>query len=153
MFPDAKFVHIHRHPHPVFRSTQKMLRGAHDFWGLQRTIDWKDRIVSQYREMYDVFFEEKELIPAGHFCEVTFDDLEGDPVGTMRAIYEALSLPQFEEFETALRAYVESISEYKRNDYAALSESETQLLADRWQPCFDALSITHIFSCSHVSRG
>jgi hypothetical protein len=138
MFPDAKFVHIHREPHVVFRSTQKMLRGAHDFWGLQRTINWDDRIVRQYREMYEVFFKEKQLITDGHFCEIAFDDLERAPLETMRRIYESLSLPDFSTFESDLRTYLESVSGYKRNDFSELSVSERQLLADRWRLCFEA---------------
>lgn len=48
--------------------------------------DW---IIRQYRAKYEVFFEERSLIPAGHCYEVGFEELEVDPVGEMRCDYAA----------------------------------------------------------------
>src|SRR5215472_10088018 len=72
LFPQAKFVHIHRNPYDVFRSTQHMVRTVTPWWTLQRPdySDLEGRTLRQYREVYDVFFEERGLIPKGHFHEV-----------------------------------------------------------------------------------
>jgi hypothetical protein len=138
MFPDAKFVHIHRHPFAVFRSTRKMIRGVHAYNGLQAAIDWDDHIVNRYCEMYDAFLEEKDLIPAGHFHELAFEDLDRDPIGQMGRIYKSLTLPDFSVCEPDLQAYVNSISGYKKNEFAELAVDVKSLLADRWQRYFEA---------------
>ena len=149
MFPDARFVHIHRHPFAVFRSTQKMTQGAHAFNGLQAAIDWDGHIVERYRKMYDSFFAEKDLIPAGQFYELRFEDLDRDPMGQMRQVYESLSLPEFSVVEPELQAYVDSISGYKKNEFSELGEDVKSLLADRWQPCFAAWGYDHDVTGGH----
>ncbi len=99
LFPDARFVHIHRHPYVVFRSTRHLIRAVQPVFRLQEgpVPDGDDRILSVYTELYDAFFEERGLIPEGRFCEVAFDDLERDPVGVVGSIYESLGLPGFED--------------------------------------------------------
>jgi hypothetical protein len=139
MFPEAKFVHIHRHPCEVFRSSMRMMEVMQSMWALQRDngVDWEMRVIRQYREMYDVFFEERGLIPAGQFHEVRFADLEADPVGTVQGIYEGLSLPEFAEVEPALRGYVTSLAGYRKNEFRPLAAPVAQRLRREWGRCFE----------------
>jgi hypothetical protein len=119
MFPDAKFVHIHRDPYTVIQSTLHLMRVGLEWLRLQSPdgIDWVDRTLGQWREMYDVYFEERELIPAGNLHEMAFADLERDPVGELKRMYESLRLPPFEAVAPALTEYVASIASYKKNKY------------------------------------
>src|SRR5215208_5840142 len=112
MFPDARFVHIHRDPYAVFRSTRGTIRTDKTLC-LQEASDSPDpdaRIIRRYRIMYDSFFEERHLIPEGRFHELSFEELERDPVGVVRRIYEHLDIHGFEEFESSLKRYVGSVS-------------------------------------------
>ena len=96
MFPQARFVHIHRDPYAVFASSRRTFRVNGLMNGLQHPRgDDEDWVLGQYRAMYDAFFEERGLIPAGHFHEVGFERLEADPIGEVGRIYEALGLPDF----------------------------------------------------------
>ena len=83
LFPDARFVHIHRDPYVVFRSTRHMIRVVQPVFRFQEgpLPDGDDRILGVYTEMYDAYFEQRGLIPEGRLCEVGFEDLERDPVG------------------------------------------------------------------------
>ncbi|HYV32407.1 MAG TPA: sulfotransferase, partial [Candidatus Binatia bacterium] len=58
-------------------------------------VDWTERALRQWREMYDAYFAEKHLIPAGNLHEIAFADLERDPIGELRRMYAALRLPPF----------------------------------------------------------
>jgi hypothetical protein len=139
LFPDARFVHIHRNPYDVFPSAEHTVRMVTPLWALQRP-DYRDlheRTIQQYREVYDVFFEERCLIPKGHFHEVSFEALEKDPVGQVRGIYEALDLPDFQCVEPALRQYVESLSGYKKNAFTELSPDLRTRIARDWRRCFE----------------
>jgi hypothetical protein len=139
LFPDARFVHIHRNPYDVFRSTEHTARTVTPLWALQRP-DYRDlheRTIRQYRELYDVYFEECELIPRGRFHEVSYEALEKDPVGQVRGIYEALNLPGFQAAEPVIRQYVETLSGYKKNAFPDLEPELRARIAQQWRRCFE----------------
>jgi omega-hydroxy-beta-dihydromenaquinone-9 sulfotransferase len=139
LFPDAKFVFIHRHPFDVFRSMKKLLSGGLRYWQMQdaRCVDWQERTIRQFREMHEVYFEERSLIPEGRLHELSYEELDDDPVGQVRTTYESLQLPDFDVFEPTLREYVDSLSGYRKNARVELPLDLRQRLADEWGFCFD----------------
>jgi hypothetical protein len=122
MFPDAKFVHIHRNPYAVFQSMVHTYATGLPFGRLQHTneVDWSERVIRQYKELYAAFFEERSRIAADRFHELAFEELEQDPVSELRRLYEALSLPAFAGVEPALRKYLDSLSGYRKNQFPEL---------------------------------
>jgi omega-hydroxy-beta-dihydromenaquinone-9 sulfotransferase len=124
LFPNAKFVHIHRDPYVVIQSTVNMMHLALDWIRLQSAahVDWTDRSLNQWREMHDAFFEQKLLIPPTQFHELAFTDLERDPIAALRKIYEELQLPTFDEVETKMRGYLDSLASYKKNKFPKVSD-------------------------------
>jgi hypothetical protein len=139
MFPAAKFVHIRRDPVIVFQSSRRTLDILLDWHRLQRrrADDFDQWIIGQYREMYDAFFAARPRIPAGQFCEIAFEELEKDPIGQVRRIYETLRLPSFETFEPALRQYLNSLAGYKKNTHPDISPELKARLKSSWQRCFE----------------
>lgn len=144
MFPDAKFVHIHRNPLTVFQSSKKTFLTIFEMHRIQRlkTRDTDDWIIDQYLRMYDAFFEERNLIPKGQYHEVGFEDLEAKPLEEVRKIYEAMSLPDFSYVEPALRKYLDSIAAYKKNEFSTLPPELRGRLAAEWRRCFDEWGYT-----------
>ncbi len=138
MFPNARFVHVHRDPYRVFQSQRHYFDTAMWYTYLQKPDPEKtdDGILQRYTALYDAFFEDQPLIPKGRFCEVRFDDLERDPVAEVRAIYEQLSLPGFMEFKPQLESYVDSLAGYRKNDYPALDEATRCRVARAWTSSF-----------------
>jgi hypothetical protein len=138
-FPDARFVHIRRHPLAVFQSMVHMYRKVLPYWSLQRSdlSDLEDYITRQYREVYDAFFEERELIPSDRFHEVAYESLETDPIGELRSLYEALALPDFSAAEAVVRQYLASLSDYRKNEYSELNCELRRRLAKEWRRCFE----------------
>jgi hypothetical protein len=139
LFPEAKFVHIHRNPFDVLRSTMHMVRTLRPWWALQRP-DYgglEVHTLRQYREAVEVFFEERELIPKGHLHEMRFEALEADPIGQLRAMYEALSLPDFEHVEPALRRYLAGLVGYRKNTLPELPADLRSRVAKEWRRCFE----------------
>lgn len=136
MFPEARFVHIHRDPYAVFQSSRKTFRLNYELSGLQHAplADLDDYLLRQYRTMYDAFFEEREFIPRGQYHEIGFEDLERDPLGEMQQLYDALQLPDFGLAAAPLREYVESIAGYAKNDFAGLPGELRQTIARAWEP-------------------
>ena len=138
LYPDAKFVHIHRNPYDVHRSTRHLVRAVLPWVTLQRPdlADLEAKAIPKYKETYDAFFEERPLIPPGHFHELAFEDLEADPMGQIRTLYERLSLPDFGHVEPRLREYLGSVSDYKKNEHPGLPIDLKERLAREWQRCF-----------------
>ena len=90
-----------------------------------------------YSTMYDAFFAEKSLIPPGQFHELGFAQLELDPTGEIRTIYETLHLPDFAEAEASLRKYVASIANYKKNQFPDFTPELRQRISTQWKRSFE----------------
>jgi hypothetical protein len=140
IFPDARFVHIHRNPYDVFQSSLHSAIKAIPWWTLQRPdhTGLEERTLDQYAELYDAYFEDKQLIPPGKLHEVRYEELETDPLGELRQLYEALQLGDFSEAEPDLRAYIDSIADYQKNRFAALNPVWKEQVAHRWRRSFEA---------------
>ena len=139
IFPDARFIHIRRDPYAVFASTMTMLRHARPVFRLQRgrgEID-AEGVLRAYTEMYDAYFADRETIPPGQLIEIAFEDLERDPVGQLRAIYEGLSLGDFEGLRPALEAYLASIAGYRKNRHRPLDDATRRRVAEAWSRSFE----------------
>ena len=145
VFPDARFIHIHRDPIVVFSSTKHMNRIGMQVFRLQEcgSDDLDTRIISRYRRMYDAFFEERGMIPAKRYCEIAFEELERDAIGQIRSIYDKLELPGFDAAFPRLNEYVESLKGYEKNQFPELPIELRARLFDAWRPCFEEWGYDH----------
>lgn len=139
IFPNAKFVHIHRDPFAVFKSSLYTSRAVTHVWSLQRyePPDLESVILRQHREVWDAFFEERRLIPPERFCELSYDDLTRDPIAALRQIYERLDLPPFDVAEPKFREYIASLADYRPNQFADLPPEQRERVVRQWRRCFD----------------
>ena len=139
LFPNAKFIHIHRDPLTVFQSTRRTFGLMVTWHNLQRpdVPDLDDWLIRQYRLMYDAFFADRPLIPARNYVEIAFEDLERDPIDELRKIYQTLNLPDFCSFEPTLQEYVNSLAGYKKNTFPNLDPVLKTRLRREWCKCFE----------------
>lgn len=140
VFPDARFVHIHRNPFTVFRSTQRLYETAVIPSSLQFQLGQEQvdsGILRRYRAMYDAFFAHQPLIPEGQYCQVSFEDLVANMTGQVEAIYRQLGLTGFEQALPKLQAYVEAHADYQKTIHRPLEEAVRQRIANAWQRNFD----------------
>jgi len=139
LFPRARFVHIHRNPYSVFRSTQHYFNTAVWYTYLQRpnreTIDRS--ILERYTVLYDSFFECRSLIPRGNYHEMCFEDLEREPLAEMRRLYARLALPGFDAVGPRLHKYVASLAGYQKNEYSEVPPPLREAVATTWKRSFD----------------
>jgi hypothetical protein len=138
LFPDARFVHIHRNPYDVFRSTRHMIRVVQPLQQLRDAPvqDGDDRIIAVYTEMYDAYFEERALIPEGRLSDVSYEDLERQPINVIGSIYESLGLLGFSDVKPRLQAYLASIAGYRKNRHGDLLEELHRRIAEDWGRSF-----------------
>ncbi len=139
LFPNARFVHVHRNPYEVFSSRQRLDSVALRGWEMHssKSIDWNERILRLYTEMHTALFEQLPLVPAGHYHEVRFEDLELDPLQVLRTIYDSLSLPSFREVESTLREYIDSIADYRKNRHPNIPAEWKRRVDNEWGQFFE----------------
>lgn len=134
LFPDARFVHIHRHPHAIFRSMHHYRDTAfwHNYLQVPDLDATDDLIVERYRSLYDAYFAQRDLIPPGRFHELSFADLEQDPVGQLKELYRVLAIPDFATFEPMLKRYLGTLKSYRKNAFRPLEGPLREPLAHAW---------------------
>ena len=138
LFPDARFVHVHRDPYAVFRSTQHLFRSLWPINVLQAPPpDTDERILRRYSAIYDSFLAERELIPEGQFHEVAYDDVVADPLGQVRVIYERFRLSGYERIRPELERYVASLGDYRRNPHTELPSAQRDQVRSAWRKSFE----------------
>jgi hypothetical protein len=139
LFPDARFIHIHREPYTVFQSTRHLNQVLTRSLQFQRPDpdDADAAVIRRYRLLYDAYFEERPLIPAGQFHELSFTELERDPIGAIERNYEALGLSGFEAVLPRLEEYVATLAGYRKNEYAALPAGLRGEIARQWRRSFE----------------
>jgi len=140
LFPKARFIHIHRDPYRVFRSTINMEKKTIPLYAYQRT-DFKyleDFVLWRYGAMYDAFLEDLNMIPDGQFTQISFEELESRPLDTIEKIYRDVNLPSFDTARGDVETYLQSIAGYKKNKYPDLPEKLKKKILNRWRRYFEA---------------
>ncbi len=142
MFPQAKFIHIHRNPYHVFRSTLKLYQNTVSKFNMQcgDRDDLITGILDRYIKMYDVFFEDRKLLAANQFIDIGFEDLQKDFDAGIGKIYSQLELNGFDTYGPLLNKYLEQNKNYKKNKYEELDPKLKKRIAKAWQLSFEEWS-------------
>ncbi|MBM3435461.1 MAG: sulfotransferase [Bacteroidetes bacterium] len=131
-FPNARFVHIHRHPYKVVPSTINMW----NIVGTQNILKGKwvkpnvEDVSVVLDRMLDKIRTDLAILPSEVYCEVNFDDLDTDPVNELKKVYKAVGLEYTQEFESNVRQFLHDLGDYKKNTYV-LTEDEKELIRTR----------------------
>lgn len=98
MFPGSRFVYIERNPYEVLLSTFRFHKGFLKTLQLQDMDDetlWKF-IFQTYVLLYNIYQDNKHLIPPGNLVELKYEELVSDPGG----VYKSLHQGMFSDLET-----------------------------------------------------
>jgi len=142
LFPEAKFIHICRHPYAVYKSNRHMARNGFVVFQLHDPDAddcFETRFLDNYRELEEAFERDAASLPSGDVSRVRFEDMESDPIAQIQRLYAELGLEYSPHFHRRLVRYLESVSDYKKNSLAELPESTRREIdaamgefMDRW---------------------
>ena len=119
LFPAAKFVHIHRNPYVVFRSTVHYYQRLLPELALQSfaALDIPDFVERSYVRLMQEYDRQRADLPPGTIVEVKFEDVEARPLEEMQRVYTELQLPGFDDDRPHLDAYLSKMQGYRKNRY------------------------------------
>lgn len=126
IFPNARYIHIVRHPYSVVPSTQRMW----DIIGTQNSMNnnWQKPGIDEVTEVLQVMLEriDEDLknIPDNRKYEIRFEDFEVNPTQSLKNIYQHLNLTYTDDFDVKLGKFIASIKDYQKNKYIVPEENK-----------------------------
>jgi len=139
LFPNAKFIFIHRDPYTVYRSTKKLYMQmiGSQFLQFLSQKEIEQLIIDNNASILKKYLSERELIPHGNLVEIGFDQLEAAPLKTVEAVYDQLEIDGFKEAEPAISAYLDSVKGYKKNKFKPPGGLLKERIDTEWKLWFD----------------
>ncbi len=141
MFPDAKFIHIYRNPVITYLSTKRFFSGLIPTLCLEK-YDPKyihKKILENYKNLMQDFFEIKNLIPEKNLYELKFEDFEKDSLHYLKEIYAQFGLTTWDLAEEKFKAHIASQTSYKKSVNRITKQELDRVLKDwsfameKWQ--------------------
>ncbi|MBQ3185827.1 MAG: sulfotransferase [Firmicutes bacterium] len=124
MYPDAKYVNIHRDPYVTIMSTINMFKKQMDLIRLNdppENLDeiLEDAIVELFEHVYTKLFKlmDDAAFKEGTLVDVPYDKLSAEPEETLKMIYEELGIDGFEDALPAFREHIASVNNYVKNKF------------------------------------
>ena len=138
MYPNAKFIHIHRNPFMVFPSMKNFYVKLFKELALQPYdhVDIDEFVLKTYPRVMGAVLEDSKALPENKFIEISHEDMEQDPIPVLERVYTQLEMPGFDEAKPKFEAYLASVKNYEKNKYA-YPEEMTNKVRDNWGSFID----------------
>jgi omega-hydroxy-beta-dihydromenaquinone-9 sulfotransferase len=139
LYPNARFIHIHRDPYKVYLSTWKLYQKILPIFSFQHiNAEILDKIIIYcYKELYTKYLQQKSLIPKKQLVEISYHDFIKKPVETIKRSYESLNITHFDNAKTHFERYAYAHRNYKASLYEYNDELK-QKIYKNWKIMFDA---------------
>jgi len=140
IFPQARFVHIHRQPLEVYRSFSRHLAilGRSGDLLEARSQQPEETCLQLYSQLYQAYLKDRPGIPSGQLHELGYHDLQRDPLGQLQQMYQALSLPDFKVVRPKIQAYLGEIQDYSPTPLPELEPDQQERIRWQWREFFQA---------------
>lgn len=140
MFPGARFIHIRRDPYKVFASTVHLYLKVQEEWGLHDTDRERvaKHVLDSYPKLMRAYFEQRDALDDNELIEVSYRELQEDPLNMLRRIYARLELPGFDTAAPSFEAYLDSQRDYRKN-VLPLTQRERAAVSSQWREIFERL--------------
>jgi omega-hydroxy-beta-dihydromenaquinone-9 sulfotransferase len=129
IFPEAKFIHIYRHPFKVIPSTINMF----DIVQNQNCMNKNQakptlvEVTEVFDHIMNVIRRDLSALPYESYYEIKFEDFENDPIPSLKLLYQSLKFDFSNEFEKKVRFYLSDVKDYKKNDFHLTEEEKKKM--------------------------
>ncbi|MEO8068402.1 MAG: sulfotransferase [Flavobacteriales bacterium] len=133
LFPNARFIHIHRDPLTVYASNLRLYEKILPQQALQAITksEVETFILRSYRQMLDKYGRDKSLIPAGRLVEFSYEAFVGNELDVLEKAYAQLGLNGFAAVRPLMEREIVANEDYRTNTYT-LSGDEQKRVLDAW---------------------
>ena len=92
MWPDARFIHIHRNPYVVYPSTRRTFGTLLKSFALQDYghVDLDRFVLDLYPRLMNRLVEDSRDLTPSHYAEIRFEDFERQPMAELERVHRAL---------------------------------------------------------------
>jgi hypothetical protein len=141
-YPNARYVHVSRHPYEIFASTREMLRRSIPLTQLQpfREADLDDIIIGRLDAMYRAYFRDADQMDRAAFHHVRYEDLVRRPREVLGHVTDFLG--QGNLSDPRLDAYLARTAEHPSARRGALAPDLRVRLNRAWAIYFDRFGYT-----------
>jgi len=136
IYPDAKFVYIHRDPRDVIRSTRIFYQKQcleQERLRLSTLNDLNIPICQFYHLILEKFLRTKDKIPKKQYFEICFEDFEKRPMEILEELYSVLEIPNFENMKPKYESYFAGLKSYEKNTLDPIPEECEKYLQQHCQ--------------------
>lgn len=116
MFPEAKFIYIHRNTYQTIFSFLKFINSVHEGIKYQdyNLKDHNIKLIGLYKKMLEQYQADKHLIPEENLIDIKFEDFEQNMLSEIDRVFKTLDLPGYEKAMPVIKEYYNEIQDYKR---------------------------------------
>ena len=135
LFPNAKFIFIHRNPYHVYASNIRFWKVTQKIYALgnNRSVDVNSIIIDIYSKIMHRYLLEKDLVPNGQLVEIPYEDLIQRPLENMRTIYKKIHLDDFGYCENKMKSFVEVQKNFVTLEHE-LPADEKRVVSEKLEP-------------------
>ncbi len=140
LFPDAKFIHIHRHPYSVFSSNEKLYESVLPQVSFQEIseVDMENHLFYTYSETMKRYFEDKALLNKDNLYEMSYANFIASPLEILEEVYQQLQLTDFEKVKPFFQNELKNYHNYQTNLHKEDPEKEKKVL-QHWMFAYEKL--------------
>ncbi|MGM0566670.1 MAG: sulfotransferase family protein [Bacteroidota bacterium] len=137
IYPDARFVFIHRNPYEVFYSNLKLWNLVQQSVAMQQiTEEEKKQIVLKvYTKLHQHYLEQKKLLKPHQLIELGFDEISEKPLQSVEKIYRQLSLKGFDDAHPWIKNFLKE-QPPRRNQQYEFKKEDLRLINEYWDLAF-----------------
>ncbi len=140
IWPEAKFIHVHRNPYEVYVSTVNYYRKLLPTMAFQKFdhVDIESFVLDTYLRVMRRCLRDTAQLPENQFIEVGFQEITSNPLQALGRIYDQLQLPNWQEDRAGAEEYLATIRDYKRNTFTMDAADRERVrtywgeYADKW---------------------
>lgn len=120
MFPNAKFIYLHREPAEVKQSTLRMFKAMTQINTLQNFQEsvLAEEIEMVHQKLLDEYEINRHYIVPDNLVEIDYKDLVENPLMTIKRVYDTLKLSGFESSQPYFERFIEEQKNYKPHEYS-----------------------------------
>jgi hypothetical protein len=135
IFPNAKFIFIHRNPYQVYASNKQFWHVVQQKFALKtvKTVDINSIILDTYAQIMHRYLQDKDIVPDGQLTEISYENFIQSPIDSLRDAYRVLGLDDFSYCEYKMKSFTALQQKFVPLKHE-LSETEKRIVSKKLEP-------------------